>query len=52
MSAIGWTYAPGGRDAVAKTHGALLPYEDLPMEQKIKDSVFGAIVRTLLVNAQ
>lgn len=32
------------KDAEKKTHPALIPYENLPEEVKVKDLVFGAIV--------
>ena len=42
--ADGWTYGPV-KDAVAKTHPCLVPYDQLPPEQKAKDYVFTAIVK-------
>lgn len=44
--ADGWVYGPV-KDAEAKTHPCLVPYTELPPEQRIKDSLFLAIVRTL-----
>ena len=44
--AAGWTYGPV-KDADAKTHPCLAPYADLPVEQRAKDYVYGAIVRAL-----
>lgn len=41
----GWTYGPT-KDADAKTHPCLVPYNELPLEQRIKDYVFMSIVRT------
>lgn len=35
------------KDADAKTHPCLVPYDRLPEMQKIKDALFGSIVRTL-----
>lgn len=45
-TARGWTYGPD-RDPDARTHPCLLPYEDLPEHQRVKDRVFLAIVREL-----
>lgn len=44
--ADGWMYGEK-KDADAKTHPALLPYDQLPQEQRIKDYLFRAVVRTL-----
>jgi hypothetical protein len=46
MRADGWRYGPV-KDAEAKTHPCLVPWADLPREQKLKDLLFGAIVRAL-----
>lgn len=35
------------KDADAKTHPALLPYEELPEEQKAKDHLFRAVIGSL-----
>lgn len=40
----GWTYGPT-KDPEAKTHPCLVPYADLPAEQRAKDSLFLAVVR-------
>ena len=40
----GWRYGET-KNAEAKTHPCLLPYEALPPEQKIKDDIFRGIVR-------
>jgi len=45
--ADGWTYGPI-KDIDAKTHPCLLPYEQLPPEQRVKDTLFGATVRGVL----
>ncbi|QDH48000.1 hypothetical protein PQB78_gp87 [Arthrobacter phage Xenomorph] len=39
----GWRYGEK-KDSEAKTHPCLIPYDELPEEQKLKDSVFGSIV--------
>lgn len=41
----GWVYGPV-KDADAKVHPCIVAYEDLPFEQRVKDHVFKAIVRT------
>lgn len=35
------------KDPVARTHPCMMPYEDLPKEQKLKDHLFAAIVGTI-----
>lgn len=45
--AEGWVYGEV-KDADAKTHPCYVPYEELPVEQKAKDYIFGAIARTML----
>ncbi len=42
----GWTHGPV-KDAEAKTHPCLVPYEELPAGQKRKDHLFAAIVAAL-----
>lgn len=44
--AQGWQYG-NEKNADKKTHPCLLPYADLPEEQRIKDHLFGAIVNWL-----
>jgi hypothetical protein len=44
--ADGWTYGQV-KDAEAKTHPCLVPYDQLPKEQQVKDHVFKAIVTAL-----
>jgi hypothetical protein len=43
----GWVYGPV-KDAEAKTHPCMVPYEQLPKEQQFKDALFGAVVRGVL----
>jgi predicted transcriptional regulator len=45
--ADGWTYGPV-KDPEAKEHPCLVPYSDLPPEQKAKDSIFFGIVTGLI----
>src|SRR5215217_8043745 len=42
--ATGWKYGPV-KDTEAKTHPCFVPYDELPIEQRAKDYIFGAIVR-------
>lgn len=44
--AQGWTYGKV-RDENARTHPNLLPYEELPSIQRVKDELFLAIAATL-----
>lgn len=39
----GWTWGEV-KDAVAKTHPAMVEYERLPIEQRVKDSLFKGVV--------
>jgi len=43
--ADGWVYGPE-KNAEAKTHPCMVPYAELPVEQKAKDYIFSAIVVT------
>jgi hypothetical protein len=40
----GWTYGPI-KDVDKKEHPCMLPYGDLPDSQKLKDKLFGTVVR-------
>jgi hypothetical protein len=40
----GWTYGPT-KNAETKTHPCLVPYDELPQEQRVKDFLFAAVVR-------
>lgn len=42
--ATGWTFGPV-KDAEAKTHPCLVPYAELPPEQRVKDALYIAVVR-------
>lgn len=42
----GWKFGPI-KDPEKKEHPCFVPYESLPTEQKAKDYIFSAIVRTL-----
>ncbi len=42
----GWTLGPV-KDPEIKTHPAMVPYSELPFEQKVKDHLFTGIVNAL-----
>lgn len=42
----GWSYGPE-KDEIKKTHPCLIPYNQLPQEQKVKDFLFQAVVENL-----
>lgn len=42
-AADGWKYGEV-KDAEAKTHPCMVPYSDLPFEQRVKDHLFRAVV--------
>jgi hypothetical protein len=44
--ADGWTYGPV-KDPNKKEHPCMVPYEELPAEQRVKDYLFIATVRML-----
>lgn len=48
--AEGWVFGPV-KDAEAKTHPCLVPYDQLPLDQQTKDYLFFAIASTLLKRA-
>ena len=41
----GWKYGPT-KNVEAKEHPCCVPYDELPLEQKTKDYLFGAVART------
>jgi len=43
----GWVYGEV-KDAVKKTHPCIVPFDQLPREQQMKDVLFAQIVRTLV----
>jgi len=43
----GWIYGPI-KDVNKKTHPCMIPYQDLPKSQQIKDYLYSAIVKTLI----
>lgn len=47
--ATGWTYGPV-KDAVAQTHPCMVPYADLPMSQRQKDAIYGAVVKGIIAH--
>jgi hypothetical protein len=45
-AAAGWVYGPV-KDAEKKQHPCMVPYDDLPEEQRVKDALFAGIVHAL-----
>jgi len=45
-AADGWVFG-SVKDPIAKTHPCIVPYEQLPFEQRVKDHAFRAIVGVL-----
>lgn len=43
----GWVYGEV-KDAEAKTHPCMVPYSELPESQRVKDEIFGTVVRSIL----
>lgn len=43
----GWKYGPV-KDTIKKEHPCMVPYEELPLEQRVKDYLFGAVVRSIM----
>lgn len=44
--AEGWVYGPV-KDPIKKEHPCMVPYDELPEEQKKKDALFSSIVNAL-----
>ena len=44
--AEGWVHGPE-KDGTKKTHPCLVPYDDLPFEQKLKDVLYSTTIRTM-----
>lgn len=44
----GWVWGPK-KDPTLKTHPCMVPYSELPLEQRVKDSLFIAVVRATLI---
>lgn len=47
----GWTYG-AVKDAERKQHPCFVPYDELPLEQRMKDYLFGAVVEAFIVGAK
>lgn len=47
----GWKVGPV-KDADKKEHPCMVPYEDLPVEQRLKDHLFRAVVRAFVEAAE
>ena len=45
--ADGWAYGPEKRPEL-KQHPCIVPFEELPVEQKAKDYIFTAVVKAML----
>jgi len=43
----GWTYGEV-KDPLGKTHPCMVPYDELPEEQRAKDAIFTAVVKALI----
>lgn len=43
----GWVFG-AVKDAAAKTHPCLVPYHDLPAEQKAKDAIYIGVVKSFV----
>jgi len=43
----GWSYGPV-KDEIKKEHPCFVPYDELPTEEKSKDYIFAAVVKSLI----
>lgn len=43
----GWKYGPV-KDVDKKEHPCFVPYDELPAAQRLKDSIFGGVIRAVL----
>lgn len=48
-AAEGWKYGPV-KDPDKKEHPCFVPYAELPAQQRIKDTLFGTVVRAVLAH--
>jgi hypothetical protein len=46
--ADGWVYGPT-KDPSAKTHPCMVPYDQLPLEQRTKDYLFREVVHSMML---
>lgn len=47
--AAGWVYGPSKNpDAQPPTHHCIVPFDELPKEQQVKDAIFRGIVHAIL----
>ena len=46
-AANGWVYGPE-KNEEKKTHPCMVPFEELPTDQQVKDHLFKAVVKTML----
>lgn len=47
----GWIFGPV-KDPAKKEHPCMVPYSQLPLEQRLKDSLFKGVVRALIMMSQ
>jgi hypothetical protein len=50
-AAEGWTFGEA-KDAEKKTHPCMVPYDELPIQQRVKDEIFRAVVSGVLAHEQ
>ncbi len=49
--ANGWMYGPK-KDPDRRQHPCIMPYDDLPIAQRVKDQIFSAVVRGVLADRE